>query len=273
MKTPPSTIFPPQSCWLQLTQNNRTSKTCWTPLMMIPWLVLYMPCPSLQFSGCNTLHYSIFVSATCHVSSRKINTFDDVEYSVPLSTCYAILAKDCSSEPSFVVMMRKLTESTELKEIKIISRSHKVVFTPESDSDDRIKVNVNDRDYPLTEDIEMPEGGYPVVRYNASYFKIYYMWNFYWYFLFRISKEGSQVKVELLSHGVTVYFDGYATNIEVSNTSRITMWTCFILSYCYSCPTCTVTNNAVCAVTSIWSPMTNSAHQIWLWPKMFANFI
>jgi hypothetical protein len=138
-------------------------------------------------------------TATCHISSRKVSTFDKVEYSVPLSTCYAVLAKDCSSNPRFVVMMRKISEKSDRKEIKIMSTSHKIVLTASSESDDRIKCTVNDQEKDLNEDVVLTERNSPVLR---------------------IIKQRSQVKVELLNAGVTVTFDGHAANIEISHIYR-----------------------------------------------------
>jgi hypothetical protein len=140
------------------------------------------------------------MTATCHVSNRRVKTFDNVEYTVPLSTCHAILAQDCSTNPSFVVMMRKLSEKTDMKEIKIVSRTHKIILTPISEMNEQIRVIVNDREQPMMEeDIELTAQGHPVVR---------------------IYKEGSQIKVELMNNGVTVCFDGYATEVELSHMYR-----------------------------------------------------
>lgn len=93
-----------------------------------------------------------------------MKTFDNVEYTVPLSTCHAILAKDCSTNPTFVVMMRKLSQNTDMKEIKIVTRTHKIVLTPVSEMNEQIRVIVNDREQPMDEDIELTTQGHIVVR-------------------------------------------------------------------------------------------------------------
>ncbi len=53
----------------------------------------------------------------CVVSSDRVQTFDEVKFRAPLTTCYSVLAKDCSGyeEPKFVVMMKKLSQETEGK--------------------------------------------------------------------------------------------------------------------------------------------------------------
>ena len=57
------------------------------------------------------------VQTKCVVSSERVETFDQVKYRAPLTTCYSVLAKDCSGneEPKFVVLMKKLSQQTEGK--------------------------------------------------------------------------------------------------------------------------------------------------------------
>jgi len=136
---------------------------------------------------------------TCEVSGRKVNTFRNVEVSVPLTTDYVVLSKDCSSNPSFIVLVRKLSQRTDLKQLKIQTRTHKIVITPLSKSGEQLKITVNDRPVRIHEDIVLKENGYPVIR---------------------LVKEGSQCKVELLNKGVQVIFDGYTCNVELSQVSR-----------------------------------------------------
>jgi len=53
----------------------------------------------------------------CVVSNDRVRTFDKVKYNVPLTTCYSVLAKDCSGyeHPAFVVLMKKLDQNREHK--------------------------------------------------------------------------------------------------------------------------------------------------------------
>jgi hypothetical protein len=130
----------------------------------------------------------------CHVSSNKVKTFDDVEYRVPMSTCYAVLAKDCSSESNFAVLMKKLREGTEQKEVKIITPYQRIILRPESG--DQVSVQTNGQKYnPSEEPQEIVQHGHVVIR---------------------IEKEGPYVKIVLPESGVKVYFDGYACNIKLS---------------------------------------------------------
>jgi hypothetical protein len=57
------------------------------------------------------------VQTKCVVSSERVETFDQVKYRAPLTTCYSVLAKDCSGneEPKFVVLMKKISQQTEGK--------------------------------------------------------------------------------------------------------------------------------------------------------------
>jgi hypothetical protein len=131
----------------------------------------------------------------CHVSSNKISTFDDVEYKVPLTTCFAVLAKDCSPEPSFAVLMRKQRDGSELKEVKIVTPEQRILLRPQSESNDKVVVEINGEQYNPEESREHVQHGHVVAR---------------------VEKEGSYVKVVLPETGVKVYFDGYACNVKLS---------------------------------------------------------
>jgi hypothetical protein len=131
----------------------------------------------------------------CHVSSNKVQTFDDVEYRVPMSTCYAVLAKDCSSESNFAILMKKVRDGSEMKEVKIVTPYKKFILRPTSESSDSVRVEVNGQTYNPEENQEIREHNHVVAR---------------------IQKEGPYVKVVLPESGVKVYFDGYACNIKLS---------------------------------------------------------
>jgi len=131
----------------------------------------------------------------CHVSSNKIKTFDNVEYKVPMSNCYAVLAKDCSPEPNFAVLMKKLNENTEQKEVKIVTPEQRIVLRPKSESGDSISVQVNGEEV-------NPDDSKEFVKHN--------------HVVCRVEKEGPYVKIVLPESGVKVYFDGYACNVKLS---------------------------------------------------------
>jgi len=136
-------------------------------------------------------------SDACHVSTNKVQTFDNVEYKVPMSTCFAVLAKDCSSESEFAVLMRKLSESSEQKEVKIVTQTQRIILRPASDNSESIVVEANGQRY-------NPEESQEIIQHN--------------HVVARIEKEGSYVKVVLPETGVKVYFDGYACNVKLSKT-------------------------------------------------------
>jgi len=137
----------------------------------------------------------------CHISSSRVKTFDNVEYSVPLTTCWTVLAKDCSNddEPRFAVLVRKLSEESEKKEVKIITRSHRFVLKPETEEYDSVKIEFNGRKYTPEEFETIFDHEHVVVR---------------------CEKLGSSVKCELPETGIKVFFDGYAVNIKMSPMYR-----------------------------------------------------
>jgi len=142
------------------------------------------------------------MEAVCHISSRLIDTFDNVQYTVPLTTCYSVVAKDCSDESKFAVMVKKQSQESELKQVKIVTRHHRIVLMPTSEDSNKIAVEVNGRRYNNAEEVEdIKEHGHTLVR---------------------VDKEGPYVKVELPETGIRVFFDGYAANIKMSHMYRNT---------------------------------------------------
>ncbi|VDP06515.1 unnamed protein product [Heligmosomoides polygyrus] len=79
----------------------------------------------------------------CEVKTNKVTTFDDVVFRVPITNCYSVIAKDCSEEPRFVIMMKKIDKESELKKVKIITETEQVIEIMMVD--DRLKVMVNDK--------------------------------------------------------------------------------------------------------------------------------
>jgi hypothetical protein len=134
----------------------------------------------------------------CHVSSQRVQTFDNVRYQVPISTCYSVLAKDCNSENFAVLMKRKSSESSQ-KKVKIVVRSHVIELSPSSHEYDSVKVKVNGEQMSIQEPQHISHNERSVAR---------------------ISRSGPYVKVSLPQEGVRVYFDGYACNIKISPMYR-----------------------------------------------------
>jgi hypothetical protein len=132
----------------------------------------------------------------------QIETFDGTRFTAPFSSCWVVLSKDCGSQqPKFVVMARKAQNeaSSELKEVKIITKQHRIHLTPENDGYGNVKVEVNGQTYnPETQD-EITENGKVVAR---------------------IEKDQSTVQVQLPKAGVEVDFDGYAINVRLSQYYR-----------------------------------------------------
>jgi hypothetical protein len=122
----------------------------------------------------------------CKIKTDYIETFDGRRYSIPLTTCYSVLAKDCSEEKRFVVMMKKLRDGSEEKKVKILTRTKKIVMEPSRESDSLVKVLVDDQPIRI-DDFS------PIVR-----------------------REGPYVKVDLPEDDVKVYFDGYTVYVKVS---------------------------------------------------------
>jgi hypothetical protein len=135
-----------------------------------------------------------FYSPVCKVKTDYIKTFDGRRYSVPLTTCYSVLAKDCTEEQRFVVMMKKLRSGSEEKKVKILTRTQKIVLEASRESDD-VKVFINDEPKRVEDVRPMYDHGHIVAI---------------------VRREGPYVKVELPEEDVEVTFDGYNIKVKVS---------------------------------------------------------
>lgn len=77
----------------------------------------------------------------CKVDGKRVETFDDVTYKAPLTKCYSVLAKDCSSQtPRFTVLMKKLG-SGEDKKLKLISGKQIIEVQPDKNGKLIVKVD------------------------------------------------------------------------------------------------------------------------------------
>jgi hypothetical protein len=142
------------------------------------------------------------VQSKCVVSSQRVQTFDDVKYRAPLTTCYSVLAKDCSGddEPNFVVLMKKLSQQTEGKKVKIVTQEKVIELEAkeqryQSEIDRPVLVKVDGKEVDLEQRQTIREHGHVVLR---------------------IEQQGMYVKVDIPEAGVQVYFDGFAATIKVS---------------------------------------------------------
>jgi hypothetical protein len=136
--------------------------------------------------------YQSYGKSICKVNDRKVKTFDGSTYRVPISTCYSLLAKDCTEEKSFAILMKKQSATTQEKKLKIVTKQHKLVLYP---AGSHVKVELNEREYNVDSQELIREHGHEVLR---------------------VSPEASYLKVDLVELGVTVYFDGYSANIKMS---------------------------------------------------------
>jgi hypothetical protein len=133
--------------------------------------------------------------AVCQVSDRRVRTFDGSRFSIPqISTCYSLLAKDCVEDSRFAVMIKKISESSQQKKLKVLTPRHKIVLSLENGGP--VKVQINDQDRQV-EDIEtIQEHGHEVAIIKRL--------------------AAGTIQVELPETGIEVHFDGYTANIHAS---------------------------------------------------------
>jgi hypothetical protein len=58
--------------------------------------------------GCRTDRCDLLLTASCSHGGRKFFTFDGAAFDYNLTTCWHLLAKDCSGQSRFAILMRSV---------------------------------------------------------------------------------------------------------------------------------------------------------------------
>jgi len=143
-----------------------------------------------------------YENAVCQVRTDRINTFDNVDYRSPISTCYSVLAKDCGESKEsnkFAVMIKRQSDESELKTIKIVSEDVKLIIRGrQSSSSIELECELNGAaPVPCVQLSELREHQHTVLRVE------------------KLADE-KYVRVILPEAGIRVFFDGLSANIKVS---------------------------------------------------------
>jgi hypothetical protein len=123
--------------------------------------------------------------AQCKVDDRRIRTFDGVSYKAPLSKCYTVLAKDCSSEkPEYAVLMKQTNANK--KVLKVVLRQRTIEV---ESKDDKLQIKINGER--TSDKNELADNGVEVI--------------------------GERREVIISAKAVTVRFDGEEARVKVSS--------------------------------------------------------
>ncbi|KFU96396.1 Vitellogenin-2, partial [Chaetura pelagica] len=150
------------------------------------------PSPDWNTFSQATLSIIENLKARCSVFQNTIKTFNGVEfnYSMPAS-CYHVLVQDCSPELKFLVMVKRLQESTDLKAINVRLASHEVDMYV---SNGHIQLKINGVQVPT--DIPYTSNS------DASLL---------------ISREREGLSLKAPDYGIDkIYYDGHRTEIQVA---------------------------------------------------------
>ncbi|ULT81825.1 hypothetical protein L3Y34_011647 [Caenorhabditis briggsae] len=85
---------------------------------------------------------------TCKVDQSEVSTFDDVIYRAPLTTCFSLIAKDCSEEPTFAVLAKRMNKNSDELLVKVIRREQEVIVKKTSEE---FLVKVDGKNIPQSE--------------------------------------------------------------------------------------------------------------------------
>jgi hypothetical protein len=153
-------------------------------------------------------YYSMFVDmvsdyelAQCQIRTDRVKTFDEVVYRAPITTCYSVIAKDCTQkeQSKFAVLMKRVEESSEKKELKVIAENIELVIKPKkvnSIHDVELEYILDGQRKPISQLRQ-------ILKHNHIVLEI-------------VEDESGYCRVVLPEAGVRVYFDGFAANVKVS---------------------------------------------------------
>eukprot|EP00178_Gracilaria_changii_P021085 TRINITY_DN6259_c0_g2_i1.p2 TRINITY_DN6259_c0_g2~~TRINITY_DN6259_c0_g2_i1.p2 ORF type:complete len:238 (-),score=47.55 TRINITY_DN6259_c0_g2_i1:10-645(-) len=153
-------------------------------------------------------YYSMFVDmvsdyelAQCQIRTDRIKTFDEVVYRTPITTCYSVIAKDCAQkeQSKFAVLIKRVEESSEKKELKVIAENVELVIKPKkvnSIHDVELEYILDGQRKPINQLRQ-------ILKHNHIVLEI-------------VEDESGYARVVLPEAGVRVYFDGFAANVKVS---------------------------------------------------------
>jgi len=184
-------------------------------ILQVTDMPLYVPIKSMNIrrSSSSIRSFSQLMESTknayfqqpkCTISSERVKTFDDKKFTVPLTTCYSVLAKDCSGEqPKFAVLMKKLQQQKEAKKLKVITENQVVELEAKqqvylANEEDPVKVLING------ERVQLVEGQVKVIRHHG-------------HVVCQVEQLGKYIKVVLPEEGLKIYFDGYTCSIKMSS--------------------------------------------------------
>uniref|UniRef100_A0A8R1ELF4 Vitellogenin n=1 Tax=Caenorhabditis japonica TaxID=281687 RepID=A0A8R1ELF4_CAEJA len=133
--------------------------------------------------------------AKCAIKSTKIQTFDEVTYRNQFTPCYSVLAKDCGSEekePRFVVLMKKINEKKEWKNMKVLLGKQEIEMYM---SEQGLVCLVNGEELEYQKDTQMDKKQFNLIWLNKN-------------------------TIKFDSDDVTVQFDGVNARIHLSALYR-----------------------------------------------------
>ncbi|CAN7947651.1 unnamed protein product, partial [Ixodes pacificus] len=81
----------------------------------------------------NMLNYiSYYKQRYCGLQGKSVTTFDDIVVNLPETDCFKVVAKDCSPNKRFAVLVRATGDAALPKALKVFIQSTKVELFPVS---------------------------------------------------------------------------------------------------------------------------------------------
>jgi len=138
----------------------------------------------------------------CRVSNNKVETVNGIRYTYPDTTCHTTLIRDCASEPTFSVSLKRVHKNRDHWVMRIVTLDNTIQLKREKDNDNNwVKIYLNDKLYNGKNILEVIENDVTVSR---------------------VVRQDEFTTVTLPLVGVQIAFDGFnvVMRIDKSHSSQ-----------------------------------------------------
>jgi len=141
--------------------------------MPVPRVAHVAPKTGPYFAYSNLESYNKYHKThTCVIARDTVHTFDRAEYDLPETDCYKVVAKDCSTNNLFTVLVKKAAGFRKAVKI-IIDTAHVIEFIPDGDKTTMVYNGESKADPPngVVFNPKSPQGHelFYVKKYNDKY--------------------------------------------------------------------------------------------------------
>jgi len=134
----------------------------------------------------------------CRVSNNKVETVTGIRFSYPDTTCHTVLLRECASEPTFSVSLKRIHTNKDHWAMRILTSDNSIELKRLKDTDNKqVEIYLNDNHYKGKHILEVIENEVTVTR---------------------VVRQEEFTTVTLPLVGVQLAFDGFNVIMRIDKT-------------------------------------------------------